>query len=622
MSQATSTILLRGGLNLVTAPLAIPAGQAIAALNYEPDVSGYSRLGGYERFDGQDRPSDSDDPVEIAARRAAIGEVPGTGPVRGVWVYAGHVYAFRDSLTGEGKMYRDSTSGWEAQSFGYVLDFESGVTELLEGENLVGGSSGATARIERVVLRSGAWDGTASGYLVLSAVTGTFIAETVTSDAGEATINIEPALLTLAPGGRYDFTNHNFYGAAKTPRMYGVNGQANGFEWDGEVLAPIRTGTAVGTLDDVTYVVEADGDFVLASDGSYVVLSAEFDRPTRVSHYKGHLFLGYSSGAVIFSALGEPLVYITTLGAGEISFGEELTGLLTAAMTALTIFGRNRIEYVTGDDADTFVMQPITDSSGAVPWSAQMMNSPVYLDDGGIRSLGTTAAFGDWRMGTLSQMVEPLIKAKREAGVMVTASMKVKAKDQYRLFFDDGTGVNVYIGRKQPEILPFALPISVFCACTGEVTTGQGDRLFVGAEDGYVYELDRGLSFDGDEIEAYIRLPFNSIGAPTQNKLFRKATIGIACEDDIEVGVALDVDYARGLGAGQVDFDVEAGSPIVSTEDYGSIDWTQPVQGSLEAYIAGIGKNIALTLITSAADKRAHTLQDAIFNFSPRGLGR
>ena len=67
-------------------------------------------------------------------------------------------------------------------------------------------------------------------------------------------------------------------------------------------------------------------------------MSASFDAPSFISHYKNHLFLGFTSGSLINSSLGEPLEYATVTGAGEIAFGEQITGLLTAASTSLVIF--------------------------------------------------------------------------------------------------------------------------------------------------------------------------------------------------------------------------------------------------------------------------------------------
>lgn len=624
MSQASQTVLLRGGLNLVSPPIAIPPGQASAAINYEPDVAGYTRVGGYERFDGRPRPSDSSDPVEIAARRAAIAAVPGTGPVRGVQVYDGHLYAFRDHMDGSARMYRDSTAGWQEMTFGSTLDFTAGTVEFLEGEVLVGDTSTATATINRVVLRTGAWgDGDAAGYLVLSNIDGTFQAEDISSTSGgAATIAADAVAISLAAGGYYDFTKHNFYGAVGRERLYGANGQGFAFEWSGEWLAPIRTGTAAGTLEDVSFVLAANGDFILAANGDSVILRAEFDRPIYIGQYQNHLFLAYDSGSLINSSVGEPLEYITTTGAAEVSFGTRISGLLSAAATALFIFGVDRIGYLSGNDSENFTLNPLTDSSGAFDHTAKMLDQPVYMDEGGVRSLATTSAYGGWRLGTLSQMIEPLLKAKRDAGVLVADTLLVRSKDQYRLFFDDGSGITIYLGRKQPEILPFRFPLTAFCACSGEIEHGYGDRVFVGATDGYVYEMDRGLSFDGAAVEAYIRLPFNSIGSPTINKRFAGLQTEVSCEDDIELGVTYDIDYASGIGGSLSEIEIEDGAPIISTELYDSVDWTEAVQGELLAELAGFGRNIAVTYISDSDDKRQHTLQSTTFRYAARGMDR
>lgn len=646
MAQQTSTFLMRGGLNLVSPPIAIPPGQAIGAINYEADVAGYTSVAGYERYDGQPRPSDTTVTADIAARRALITEVPGTGPVRGVQVFAGHVYAFRDHSDGvSAGMYRDSTSGWAEMTFGSIIYFSSGVTAFAEGETLVGSTSAATAIIDRVVLQSGAWDGTAGGYLIVSDILGTFETETMTSTTGEASGTAAEAL-AIAPGGHYDFTTHNFYGAAEQPCLYVAYGQGPAFEWTGEVLSPIYTGTVTSSGDDIN-IVESDGDFVVEDDGDYVVIPMNIDRPTWINHFKNHLFVGYSQGTVICSSIGEPLEYITTTGAFEFAFGSELTGILSAA-TSMVIFGRGRIDYLIGNDSSDFVMQPITDNAGAFPYSLQMVTRPIYLDDGGVRDIGTTSSFGDWKSGTLTQTIEPLILAKRNSGVSVAASMVVRAKDQYRLFFDDGTGITLYLGRKAPEPMPFNLPVTVFCACSGEMSAGAGDRHFVGGTDGFVYEFGCGTSFDGESIQTYARLPFNSMSSPTTNKRYNKFSADVICEDDIDFGLVFDLDYARGLRSSQTTINLDAGSPIVTTELYGTIadlitdadetlitdsdetivafysniDWAQAVSGFLEAHIDGIGRNIAVTLITDSALNRPHTLASGTFNFAPRGMIR
>ena len=625
MALQVQTSLTIGGLDLATPPIAMKPGKVIGGVNYEPDDAGYTSTGGYERFDGHPRPSDSTIPVEIATRRSVIGPVPGAGPVRGVWVFEGNVYAFRDdALSGLfAGMYRAASGGWVLEDFGSMLEFSAGLTEFQIGEYVAGVTSSATAYIERVVLREGAWDGTASGYLILSQENGTFeVGEDLVSTSGAAELTAAVSQLAIRPGGKYDFTNHNFYGAASRTRMYFCNGTDTAFEWSGTFLSPIFTGITGGEALEISFLLAQNGDFIVAANGDFIILSALFDAPSYIAHYKNHLFLGFTSGTIINSSLGEPLEFVTTTGAGEISFGEQITGLLSAAATSLMIFAQNRIEYVTGDDTTTFQLNPVSDASGAQPYSVQMMATPMFLDDGGVRTLPTTSAFGDWRLGSATQQIEKLIRQKRDQGALAVASLRVKSKDQYKLFWNDGTGITVYIGRKEPETLPFKMPIEVFCACAGEVEPGQGDRLFVGCQDGFVYELNRGTSFDGEPIKSYVRLPFNAAGSPSQHTRWTKATFEIDSPDPITIGVAFDVDYARGHGGEETPSEVDAGTSIITTQPYSEVDWTQPVESRLEYHLNGIGPNISATLIHESAIARQHTISSQTYNFSRRGLKR
>jgi len=86
-----------GGLNQETPPLAMQPGELIDVSNYEclPN-GGYQRIYGYELFDG---------------RASASQAVPGSGPVVGVHMYKGSVYALREDGT-NARMYKATNAGW------------------------------------------------------------------------------------------------------------------------------------------------------------------------------------------------------------------------------------------------------------------------------------------------------------------------------------------------------------------------------------------------------------------------------------------------------------------------------------------------------------------------------
>lgn len=126
-------VMLTGGLNVAAGDQLLKAGECIELINYEITTIGrYMRMAGYERFDGQPSPSTvvaadlpgfpfADTDATIAAVKAAqqdrrddIQPVPGSGPVRGVFVFEGETYAFRNTADGlAAKMYRATATGWD-----------------------------------------------------------------------------------------------------------------------------------------------------------------------------------------------------------------------------------------------------------------------------------------------------------------------------------------------------------------------------------------------------------------------------------------------------------------------------------------------------------------------------
>uniref|UniRef100_UPI004048A6FA hypothetical protein n=1 Tax=Rheinheimera sp. TaxID=1869214 RepID=UPI004048A6FA len=128
-----TAVMLTGGLNVASGDQLLKPGECIELTNYELTTIGrYMRMTGYERFDGQPSPSTviaadlpgfpfPDVETTIAAiktaqqvRRDAIQPVPGSGPVRGVFMFEGDTYAFRNTADGlAAKLYRATAAGWD-----------------------------------------------------------------------------------------------------------------------------------------------------------------------------------------------------------------------------------------------------------------------------------------------------------------------------------------------------------------------------------------------------------------------------------------------------------------------------------------------------------------------------
>ena len=134
---SAKTVILTGGLNESVSNLEMKAGELTGCLNYEELeglTHGYTSTAGYERYDGQALASTIDvvvdgdgkvtDDTAREAQRALILAVPGAGPIRGVHVYKGVLYAIRNGV-GETdcNLYKETASGWAV-----VQNFASPIT--------------------------------------------------------------------------------------------------------------------------------------------------------------------------------------------------------------------------------------------------------------------------------------------------------------------------------------------------------------------------------------------------------------------------------------------------------------------------------------------------------------
>lgn len=467
--------------------------------------------------------------------RADIQAVTGSGDVLGVWVYNDSVYAFRNNAGGTAAvMFKATTSGWSAVSLGEEVSFTSANSSVGEGDTLTQG--GVTATITRVVVQSGSLaSGVNSGRLILSGRAGGNFAAGAATSTGGGTVTLsgaQSAITFAAPSGRFEFVNHNFSGSASSNRMYGCDGKNRAFEFDGTVFVPIATGMTA-------------------------------DVPTHITAHKNQLFLSFV-GSVQHSAPGNPYLWSAVTGAGEIALGDTVTGFMPqpggAQEAALAIFTRNNTSILYGSGPLNWQLNAANQEAGAIAYTIQRMGPTVVMDDRGISSMQTTQAYGNFASATLSQRVQTWLTERRG---LVAASCIARDKNQYRLFFSDGSALYcTFYNGEVVGMMPQVFPDNVECIVSQELSTGS-EVTYFGSDDGVVYQLDKGTSFDGDAIEAYIYLAFNSSKGHRTLKQYRRAAFEVA-----------------GEGYGQFNFTYELG--------YGSTRIEQPGTQTLEVSLSSV----------------------------------
>lgn len=671
----TTYVKFGGGLDLISPVLSIRPGMCLSAMNYEPGIAGgYTRIDGFERSDGRPSPSDAvyyyaaytltgtvavgntitgatsaatgyvvevgtgfltltkltgtftatedikvggnvqgtltalpilngqasgyDDAVSTNAAadvyRADIGKVNNsTRPIRGLWIYKGVRYAFQDDAAGTGcDMWKSSSSGWTQVALGKELAFTSGGTYVLAvGDVITGETGGATATITGISLESGTYAaGTAAGHITFASQTGTFQAETIKVGANlnVATIGGDSAAITLSPLGVYEFVNHNFYGSTDTLKMYGCNGVNKAFEFNGTAFVFIRTGMTV-------------------------------DTPSRIAVYKKQLFLSFY-GSSQNSGVGTPYSWSPLLGATEIGVGDTITGYAPQA-GAMAIYSRNSSNQLSGSSSIDFALSPISEKAGAIKGTIQILGETYALDDQGIRQLARTQSFGNFEDYTVSQRIQSLIDTMQ---AKVVTSGVYRARDQYRLYGNDGTGLIMTVaGSKVVGFTEFDYPVNVTCVACGEDSTGK-DVVYFGADNGYVYQADKGSSFDGAEIEAWLRLPFNNIQSPRTIKRYRKAVLEMSSVGYTSVRFQPEFSYGDpDISAHVLQTATEQGTGgYWDVDTWGTFFYDARTVNTPEFDITGSGLNLGLIFYSKSDIDLGHTLQGALITYSPRRQAR
>lgn len=375
-----------------------------------------------------------------------------------------------------------------------------------------------SARAVHVNLEDGAWDGSGVGTLYLYDLkklqlpTKNIQIRTAAAGAGTLIANLvgneQPCSL---PGGaqlaeknsKYEMIAENVYARDDLEAIYGVSGAGRAFSYDGSYVRFVHSG-----------------------------LSPDLDMPRHVALFQFRLWLGYGFGEAAISIAGDPLTFDGTLNAVATGFGRPVRAMLPLAGKTMGIFTDQSIYAVTVDGAD-FDQQIFAPRSGAIEYTGKSVGkSSLYVDVRGVSMPSITDRYGDFEVGRLSRAVNrwllpriqnSLVNATRANRTPVAATV-ARAKNQYRVYFGDGYRLTLTLDEEgRVEITRQLLYLNadpsqyVRVGVTDSDVDLQGnDRMFFTMDEnpdvdlrdymGYVYEEDRGTSYDGSSYKRWIEL--------------------------------------------------------------------------------------------------------------------
>ena len=526
--------------------------------------------------------------------RDDITTVTGSGNLLGVRRLNNVVYAWRNNVGGTAAaIYKSTASGWSLVALGRELSFTSGgTTEITEGQTITGATSAATAVLTRVMLESGSWAaGTAAGKFIFANQTGTFQAENIDVGASLnlATIAGNSAAITLLPDGRYEFVNHNFGGQAGAKRIYGVDGVNRGFEFDGTVYCPIKTGMTV-------------------------------DTPLHVTTFMNHLFFSFA-GSAQHSGIGFPYAWTLLTGAAELALGDTINCFQeepgVAGNATLAILSANSAHMLYGTSSADWNLALYRDEIGAYPYTIQNLGASLFLNEQGITNLQTTQRYGNFTDATISQLIQSWIISKK---TLANDSCIVRDKGQYRIFFSDDYAIYCTFNKgKLLGMMPVLLAHTVKCMYSQEANDGTEVIMF-GSDDGYVYQMEKGTSFDGTAIDQYLTLQYHHSKSPRIEKSYLDCMLEVSGDGYAEFNFGFELGY-NSTDIPQPPAQTETLSLSLSTWDVGTWDvgfWdTQSLVPSVFP-LGGSAENISLTISSNADYFAPLRYSGALINYLPR----
>lgn len=506
--------------------------------------------------------------------RADILAVPGADEVRGVFRYNDVTYAFRDTVGNTAcKLHKSTASGWSEVDLGGYLDFTAGGTYVPQvGDTIDDGTE--TAVIGKIMeLTSGDWSTSdAAGRMWVHSKSGNFTpgAIDIGANTGVFTIAADIQETTLAAGGNYEFKIGNFTGSSATRYVYGCDGANKGFEFDGTQYVEITTGMTV-------------------------------DTPRHLFIHQFHLFFTFDA-SLQFSEAGDPHDWVGTVvvGPGEIALGDTITGLASlpgeSTTAAMAVYSRNSFHVLYGV-SPSFQLVEYKQGMGAIEWTTQLIESVFVFDDRGIVDIRAAQTFGNFQDASASDHVRDYLDQYKGN---VKASCVLKDKNLYCIFFGDKTAVYCTVkGGRIASIMPQTFPHQVERIFSTEDSDGEVVTFF-GDTDGYVYQLDRGLAFDGEDLEWNLSLIYNHLGSPDTIKRFRRASFELDGLGYSEFYFTYALGYNSALISQPVEQLEESGLQSSSAK-WDTVYWDQFYWDSIEiAPIAinlyGSAENISIVL--------------------------
>lgn len=325
----------------------------------------------------------------------------------------------------------------------------------------------------------------------------------------------------------------------------------------------------------------------------------------KVVEFKNHLFF-VKGNKLSFTAPYAHQDFSIANGGGVIRVEEDIKGAIVFR-DQLIVFCLNSIHRITGNSVSDFALSSIAKDTGCLcGYTIQEIGGDIiYLGPDGLRYLSASERENDFGLTRASEAIQRDVLNITNTNCRY-ATVTISGKNQYRIFTST-TNVPAsnslgFLGVKFSEQSAANIQWAKIKGVKVYDISKFRDRdreyfLFV-SDDDYVYSMEVGASFDGENIEAIYETPYMPITDPKIRKTIYRHTLYARPTGTLSLQALLKFDYAqtRSSKPGAFTITSDAGGAVYGspTAIYGTSVYGSTTQEQYYNHTTGSGFVVAI----------------------------
>lgn len=406
-------------------------------------------------------------------------------------------------------------------------------------------------------------------------------------------------------GGRVNHVEADFTGTRKTILVDGVNTPA---VYDHSAETVTYEATPLGT-------------------------EADYDGASCVEVFKQAAFYG-NGHLLVFTAPSTVDDFLTANGAGVIEVGDTIQGLKTFR-DQLIVFCSSKILRITGSSSADYQVVPISEDIGCVDgFTIQEVGGDImFLAPDGLRLLSATDRIGDFGFNVASNPISQSVRTFSDTNTFFCSTV-LREKAQYRVFgFTAGRPRSSSIGlmsvKKSDQgssNIEWATLKGINVFSVDSKYANSSEIIVFGNDDGYIYKMEAGNSWDGVAIESILETPFMPINDPEKRKTIYRVVNYIDSSGPFKINMNLKYDYNRFNGWDVINPDTqefEAGGSftVYGQAVYGQATFGSAVDTTYRTFVTGSGRTVAIRLTDNTSNTQ-YTLDSMTLEYDSFDQGK